>query len=68
MLAAFSLWSAAGSFKRALAEDAVIWNFVTAGHEKIWPADAPVAARPGITGIALHCVCPEVSFSSLVGA
>ena len=26
-----------GAFKQALARDALLWSFVTLGHEQIWP-------------------------------
>jgi len=49
-----------GTFKRALKEDARIWNFVLYGHHEVWPVKASVGGQPGRTGMALHPVTPKV--------
>ena len=45
-----------GTFKRALAEDAIIYHFVTCGHEDVWPAASGFSGNPATTGMGLYPV------------
>jgi len=50
-----------GTFKRALACDAIVWNFVMFGNHTVWPVESALGGSPGWLGVALHRVTPAGS-------